>query len=64
MSVIVAYAVNILQLSGKYQRYNFVGDNLKIFLQIKLCRINNIKLYRIIVKKLIKQIKLKILKIK
>jgi len=31
MSVIVAYAVNILQLSGKYQRYNSVGDNLKIF---------------------------------
>jgi hypothetical protein len=49
MSVIVAYAVNILQLSGKYRRYNVVcksvGDNLKIFLKIKLCRINIIKLY-------------------
>jgi hypothetical protein len=61
-SVIVAYAVNILQLSGKYQQHIFfcksISDNLKIFLKIKLCRINNIKLYRIIVKKLIMQIKL------
>jgi hypothetical protein len=60
-SVIVAYVVNILQLSGKYRRYNVVcksvGDNLKI----KLCRINIIKLYWI---KLIKQIKLKNIKIK
>ena len=68
MLVIVAYAVNILQLFVKYRRYNVVcksvDDNLKIFLKIKLCRINIIKLYWIIVKKLIKQINLKNIKIK
>jgi hypothetical protein len=38
-SVIVTYAVNILQLSVKYRRYNIVcksvGDGLKIFLKNK-----------------------------
>jgi hypothetical protein len=68
-SVIMAYTVNILQLSIKYRWYYSVCKSIsaifKIFFLKKLCRINYIKLYIIIVKKSIKQIKLyKILKIK
>ena len=51
--MIVAFSVNIFQLSVKYRRKNaiwkFVGGVLFFFL--KIFRINNIKLYKLIVKK-------------
>jgi hypothetical protein len=52
--MIVAYAVNVFQLFGKYQQIEAIGNTVyniqKIFLKIKLYRIINIKLYRIIKK--------------
>jgi len=49
MSVIMAYAVNILQLAVKHRWHNFVCKSVgSILKKMKLCRINNIKLYRVL----------------